>query len=319
MRMCVDALSTNARARRARRSGRARWSAARRSRISSDRVANVSSFGWDRRARRARPRARRLPRRHRRASPRRSESFSRDDSIDAIWCIRGGYGAMRLLDGIDYDALARRPKAIIGYSDITALHAAVGPRCDLVTYHGPTARAQLTDYTRASLARRRRRAHGARSRSSQPSDDAAAARGTARGRLAGGNLALVAALAGTPYAPDLDGAILVLEDVNEAVYRIDRMFTQLWLSGALDRHRRHRVRQLHRDSRRPGERDSARSSACCRRSPTVAGCPASPAFPMGHIDDQCTFPLGATATLDADRRMLVDRALEFTDNQPSDR
>ena len=117
--------------------------------------------------------------------------------------------------------------------------------------------------------------------------------GRARGRLVGGNLALVAALVGTPYAPDLDGAILVLEDVNEAVYRIDRMLTQLALSGAL----------------------SHAPESCSDDSPNSAGCPATtrgrssamqevadrcgmPCIvnaPFGHVDDQFTLPLGATA------------------------
>ena len=77
--------------------------------------------------------------------------FLRDDSVDAIWCIRGGYGVMRLLEGLDYDALVRRPKAIIGYSDVTALHGAVGRRCDLVSYHGATARGHLSEISRQSL------------------------------------------------------------------------------------------------------------------------------------------------------------------------
>ena len=75
----------------------------------------------------------------------------RDPKVDAIWCLRGGYGMMRILSGIDYDSLSRAPKPIIGYSDITALHAAIQRKCRLVTYHGPTARGQLTDFTRASL------------------------------------------------------------------------------------------------------------------------------------------------------------------------
>src|SRR5437762_3401445 len=71
----------------------------------------------------------------------------RDDRIDAVWCLRGGYGAMRLLDAIDYDALKRNPKAIIGYSDITALHCAVGVRAGVGGLHGPTARSKLTAFS----------------------------------------------------------------------------------------------------------------------------------------------------------------------------
>src|SRR5215210_2891145 len=76
----------------------------------------------------------------------------RDDSIDAVWCLRGGYGTMRILDTLDYDAVTRRPKPIIGYSDITALHTALARRSDLVTFHGPTARAVLSPFSRESLA-----------------------------------------------------------------------------------------------------------------------------------------------------------------------
>jgi muramoyltetrapeptide carboxypeptidase len=267
-------------------------------------VANVSSFGWV-----AVPGEHVLERdgyfagsdEHRLADLNR---FLRDDSIDAIWCIRGGYGAMRLLEGIDYDALTRRPKSIIGYSDITALHAAVGRRCDLVSFHGATARAHLTAMTHKSLA----------SMLSEPWEAFTIAQpamtplrhGTARGRLAGGNLALVAALAGTPYAPDLDGAILILEDVNEAVYRIDRMLTQLWLSGAL-----RNIAGLAFGSfteippaddpatvDRPLERVLEEFAARCDV-PCVSG------FPVGHIDDQNTYPLGAMAELSADDGVLM--------------
>ncbi|HEY2897459.1 MAG TPA: LD-carboxypeptidase, partial [Gemmatimonadaceae bacterium] len=75
----------------------------------------------------------------------------RDPRVDAIWSLRGGYGAMRVLDAIDYDALRRAPKAIIGYSDITAIHLAVRARSSLVSFHGPTARAVLTPFSRQSL------------------------------------------------------------------------------------------------------------------------------------------------------------------------
>jgi len=265
-------------------------------------VANVSSFGWT-----AVPGQHVLERdgylagsdQHRLADLNR---FLCDDSIDAIWCIRGGYGVMRLLEGIDYDALTRRPKPIIGYSDITALHAAIGRRCDLVSYHGATARAELTDNTRRSLAvilSEPWAAYTVAQPSMQP-----LRRGLARGRLAGGNLALLAALAGTPYAPDLDGAILLLEDVNEAIYRIDRMLTQLWLSGAL-----RNIAGLAFGSftdipedpanvQRPLDRVLEDFAARC-------GVPSVSGFPMGHIDDQNTYPLGAMAELSADNGVLM--------------
>jgi muramoyltetrapeptide carboxypeptidase len=227
-----------------------------------------------------------------------------DDRVDAVWCIRGGYGAMRLLDQIDYAALRRRPKALIGYSDITALHAAVGTRCEIVTYHGPTARGVLTPFSRDSFGR-------AMSQSGDPCGRAASGEtlsaGRARGRLTGGNLALLCALAGTPYAPDYDGAILVVEDVNEPVYRIDRMLTQLRLSGALACCAG-LVFGAFTDlpTGAPEESGGTRTltevladAAQWARIPCIAGAP------VGHIDDQWTLPLGATAELDADACTLT--------------
>jgi muramoyltetrapeptide carboxypeptidase len=226
--------------------------------------------------------------------------FAADDDVDGIWCIRGGYGAMRLLDSLDYDAWRRRPKVLIGYSDITAFHAALGAHAKLVTYHGPTARSVLTDFTRASFTRAV--VDGCNSCGTAP--DASVLRGgTGRGRLVGGNLALVASLMGTPYELSLDGAILVLEDVNESVYRIDRMLTQLRLSGALDRlagiafGRFTEIPDDATNAERPLD-DVLQEVADRTNVPCLAG------VPLGHIDDQWTVPLGATAELDADAKTL---------------
>lgn len=225
----------------------------------------------------------------------------RDDAIDAVWCLRGGYGAMRILESIDYAAAVRRPKPIIGYSDITALHAAFALRSELVTFHGPTARAELSPFSRRSLACALQ--HGGDS-----CGTAEVAKilhgGVAQGALAGGNLALLSALAGTPFAPRLADAILVLEDIDEPVYRIDRMMRQLLLAGMLDD-----VRGIAFGTCTncpEGADDGA------RRLDDVVGeiaelldIPAIIGAPIGHIDDQWTLPLGAMATLDADRRTLA--------------
>jgi muramoyltetrapeptide carboxypeptidase len=219
--------------------------------------------------------------------------FARDDSIDAVWCIRGGYGVMRILEHIDYEAWRRRPKTLIGYSDITALHAAIGQGAGIVTFHGPTARAELTDNTRSSLyhtvasPREEKLVGGMRSLNT----------GRAEGRLVGGNLALVAALVGTPYAWDLDGAILVLEDVSESVYRIDRMLTQLWLSGGLKRvaglvfGKFTDIPDDASNAERPLDRLLEEVAQQC-------GVPTLANLPLGHVDEQFTLPLGAMATLD---------------------
>jgi muramoyltetrapeptide carboxypeptidase len=221
-----------------------------------------------------------------------------DEAIDAVWCIRGGYGVMRILETIDYAALRRHPKPIIGYSDITALHAAIGTRCDVTSFHGPTARASLTTFSRMSL---ERALTGGESCGIIPAAETLHD-GRARGRLVGGNLALLCALAGTPYAPEYQDAILVLEDVNEAVYRIDRMLTQLRLAGQLARCKAiifGQFTDIPEDA--PEESAGARTLdavlgdvAAEIRVPCIAGAP------IGHVSDQWTLPLGADAELDAD-------------------
>lgn len=227
------------------------------------------------------------------------DRFARDDAIDGIWCIRGGYGAMRLLDALDYDAWRRHPKALIGYSDITALHAAIGCRAGLVTYHGPTARAVLTPFSRDALMGAVTNSHAC----GTAPGATILRQGHARGRLVGGNLALVAALAGTPFALPLDGAILVLEDVNESVYRLDRMFMQLRLSGAL-----RRVAGLafgaFTDIPDNDVSEARPLSELLEEVADWCDVPCLANIPMGHIDDQWTIPLGATAVLDADARTL---------------
>jgi len=225
-----------------------------------------------------------------------------DDEVDAVWCLRGGYGAMRILDNIDYAALRRRPKAIIGYSDATALHAAISTRCEVVSYHGPTARAELTEFSRLSL---QRAVHGEDS-GGVAADASTLRSGRARGRLVGGNLALLSALAGTPYEPSYHEAILVLEDVNEAVYRIDRMLTQLRLGGRLGQcravvfgHFTDVPTSAADPSRRPRTLDDVLHEVVDALAiPSIAGAP------IGHVADQWTVPLGAIAELDADTRTL---------------
>lgn len=220
----------------------------------------------------------------------------RDDRIDGIWCVRGGYGAMRILDGIDYDAMRRHPKTLIGYSDITALHAAFATRADVVTFHGPTARGALTEFSRDSL----ERATIARTDScGVAAEGRTMRRGVAAGRLVGGNLALLAALAGTPFAPDYRDAILVLEDVGEPTYRIDRMLRQLVLSGTLAELAGVAFGQFTEGT--DADDDASRGlDDILRETAELLGVPAVAGIPLGHVDHQWTVPLGARAELDAD-------------------
>lgn len=223
----------------------------------------------------------------------------RDPKMDAVWCLRGGYGTMRILPGIDYEALSRAPKAIIGYSDITALHAAIQRKCRLVTFHGPTAREQLTDFSRDSF----RRAVIDQADSCGVAETARELNGgTAEGRLVGGNLAVLAALCGTPYMPDLTDGILILEDINEPIYRVDRMFEQLKLSGVLNGCRAIAFGQC----TGCGEATAPRSfDDVLGDLAHSLGVPCLSGIPIGHIPEQWTIPLGAMATLDTAARKLT--------------
>jgi muramoyltetrapeptide carboxypeptidase len=164
-----------------------------------------------------------------------------DPQIAGIFCLRGGYGSMRLLDRLDFDLIARHPKVFLGYSDITALHLALGQRAGVITFHGPM---PASDFIRPGFDEYARRRLLDALMSPEPlgeilcSPEAPAIEvvvpGSAAGRLTGGNLSVICALMGTPFEIDTRGAILVLEDIGEESYRIDRMLTQLRLAGKLD-------------------------------------------------------------------------------------
>ena len=243
-----------------------------------------------------------------------------DDSVDAIFCLRGGYGASRLLPLLDYDLVRQNPKVFLGYSDITSLHMALYARTGLVTFHGPIAAQSFTAYT---LAEFKKMLFGAVIPEFKPMQLAAPPpfekreglaekdnrlipliTGKAQGRLLGGNLTLLAHLCGTPYLPDFSGAILFLEDVGESYYSIDRDLTQLWLAGVFDQIKGVVFGKFTDISpgnwlqNRPLEDILAER---CR----AANIPAIAGMMIGHIDDQATLPVGCMAELDVDAGTLM--------------
>ena len=165
-----------------------------------------------------------------------------DKDVRAILAVRGGWGSARLLPWLDWPTIRANPKLVIGFSDITALHMAIAAQAGFVTIHGPNGGSA---WGKGSLGHFKALAFdGATPTLVNPlaEEDRLVQRrwrtqpitaGKARGRLLGGNLTVLTALAGTPYLPDFKGAILFLEDVDEAEYRIDRMLTQLGQAGVL--------------------------------------------------------------------------------------
>lgn len=163
-----------------------------------------------------------------------------DTSIDGIFCIRGGYGTVRLLEKLDYEMIKENPKVFVGYSDITTLHINFNQRCKFVTYHGPMPTIDMIDsfdeFSKESLLNAVFNQGGGNSVIINPPqfNIETYKGGTAEGVLIGGNLSLISATIGTPYEIDTRGKILFIEDIDEEPYTIDRMLSQLRLAGKLN-------------------------------------------------------------------------------------
>jgi len=233
----------------------------------------------------------------------------RDDEVAAVWCVRGGYGLTRILDQVDYAALERRPCALIGFSDVTALLLAAKQATGIVTFHAPTARQPMTAFSRRHFTQVLGTAHpvGPLGRLDPPVGVLAprAPRivtirgGVAEGPLIGGNLSLLQVLVGTRWLPEMDGALLFLEDVGEDLYRVDRALSHLRLAGILERIGGVIVGQF--TEMELGTRDGALPfGEVLEHYITPLGIPAAYGFPIGHVDEQWTLPIGLRSRLDAD-------------------
>lgn len=167
----------------------------------------------------------------------RAAAFNRafaDDSVNGVWCIRGGYGCIRLMDLIDWTMVSQHPKAFIGYSDITTLHSTLHQRCGFCTFHGPMPKTD--SFEDPSLSSLMHAIQGEPDKELVNPDGSklkTLVGGVAEGELVGGNLTLVTASVGTSYDLDVTGKLLFLEDVGEHTYSLDRYFQQLYLAGKL--------------------------------------------------------------------------------------
>ena len=240
----------------------------------------------------------------------------RDPEVKAVFTIRGGYGSAQLLDDIDYDLIRQNPKIFLGFSDITAMHLAIHQKTGLVTFHGPVTLSKFTGYTQEHFRKAMFDPKPIGSLSNPPPSDPlrpahtlrTVKPGKARGPLIGGNLSLIASLMGTPYEIDTRGKILFIEDVGEQPYSIDRMLTQLRLSGKL-KNAAGIIFGECEDCRRSDYKPSFDATFSLGEVvdnilgeleiPVLAG------LTIGHTDDQLTLPLGVMATLDADKGELV--------------
>ncbi len=235
-------------------------------------------------------------------------SAFRDPAVRAVWAARGGYGTGRLIDLLDWESLRRDPKLLVGYSDVTALLVAAWRRLRLVTIHGPFV-GQLGDVARdpvraSSLHRLLVDPSPLSTLPETETDVTTVTGGAAEGRLVGGNLALLCSLIGTDDEPDTDGAILFLEDVHEAPYRLDRMLVQLRRTGMLDGVAGVVVATL-RGCVPFANRPSASAEEVVADLLGGLGVPVLYGLELGHTDAQRAVPLGVRVRLDADARNLA--------------
>ncbi len=242
------------------------------------------------------------------------EAFS-NPTVKAIFAVRGGYGSGHLLDGIDYALIKNNPKIFLGYSDITAMHLAIHKRTGLVTFHGPVAVSEFTDYTQQSF-RKTLFENRPAGKFTNPNESGklrpnhklrTVVGGKATGQLIGGNLSVLSTSMGTEFEIDTRGKILFLEDVDEQPYSLDRMLTQLRLAGKLTQ----AAGIIFGECADCRPRDFKPSLA----SPYSLGevvnnlfgdlkIPVLYGLTIGHTDDQLTLPIGVKAMLDADNGTL---------------
>jgi muramoyltetrapeptide carboxypeptidase len=237
-----------------------------------------------------------------------------DDDVDAIFCLRGGYGTPRMLPYLDYETIAAKPKVLLGYSDITGILTAIHVKTGLVGFHGPIALQNFTDYTLSEFRKVLMRPSARTRIAAPPPFEAGEGRvdaenrltriagGTARGRLLGGNLTLICSLMGTEFEPDFRNRILFLEDVGEAPYRVDRMLTQLSLANRLQQVAGIAFGKF-TDTGGSGGNTFSIEEVLRDRCGDL-GVPVVRGLMIGHVEDQTVVPVGIEAELNADDASL---------------
>jgi muramoyltetrapeptide carboxypeptidase len=237
-----------------------------------------------------------------------------DPEVKAVFAMRGGWGSARMLRYLDWDMIRANPKLLIGYSDVTALHLAFAAKAGFPTIHGPNAANGWDGIPSESFRQIAMTGELATSAPIPPSPEQLSgdyrshkviAPGKARGKLLGGNLTVLAAMIGTPWMPDLSGAILFIEDIDEAEYRIDRMLTQMIESGLLNRIAGFAFGQC-RNCRQDISDTSGgfNLSSVLQQHIAPLGIPAFTGGHFGHVAGQYCLPMGAEVEMDAEAGII---------------
>lgn len=227
-----------------------------------------------------------------------------DDAIKGIFCLRGGYGTTRMLHLLDYENIRKNPKVVIGFSDITGIHCAIAKHAKVHTFHGPCAESSWNEFQQKSLpVLTQNKAYG---ECLVQDEDVRATvhHGTAEGRIICGNLTLFSCIMGTPDMPDTRGSILVLEDVGEAPYRVDRMLTQLLNAGVIQECAgivlgNFSLPKPNPDDIPPEPTHTFTMDEVIADRMAGAGVPCFKGFAFGHVAQQQILPIGVRAQMDA--------------------
>ena len=221
-----------------------------------------------------------------------------EPSIKAVICARGGFGSVRILSLLDYKTIRESRKIFLGFSDITAILTTFQTRCGLIGFHGPMI-TSLADANTESRDAMYKALTSNRKLIIKPGKGLTLKSGVRAGTVTGGNLATLCHLVGTPFEPDLNGHILVLEDVGEPHYKIDRMLIQMKLAGCFKGLSGLVLGSFEDCGTLEGIYRIVERLFKEYDYPVLAG------FEIGHGTTNITFPVGLKATLDADNHMLI--------------
>jgi len=224
--------------------------------------------------------------------------------VKAIMCVRGGYGTPRLLHLLDYALIARNPKILVGFSDITALELAIWRKIRLMTFHGPMLGVDFANNVDAFTEEMFwGLLTSAAARGTVPfpvnSVTKPLVAGTAVGRLLGGNLALIISIMGTRYQPDFTGGILFIEDVGEEAYRVDRMLMQLRHASVFSQVHGVLAGQFTESAPKDPTQPSLTLHEVFDETARAVNIPFLANLPFGHVDQKMTFPVGLRIRMDS--------------------
>jgi muramoyltetrapeptide carboxypeptidase len=238
--------------------------------------------------------------------------------VDAILCARGGYGATRMLDLIDYERIKANPKIFIGYSDITAIINAIFQKTGLVCFHGPVGISTFNDFTLESfenvVCKSQKKHKYPYQREKDTDDDPefdfyTISGGKAEGELVGGNLSVLASMIGTKFHPNFEGKIVYLEEIDEKTYKVDRMLTQLIQATNISKAAGIALGVFKNCNKNDKPTFTLKELLIQILGPLAI--PTVYGFPFGHVENKMCLPNGINAKLDADKKTLklIERAV----------